>query len=180
MEKYKLSKNSKMFDGVKLYRITAVRDFGSVKNGELGGWVQAENNLSQFGNCWVGDKAQVSGTALVSGNARVCDYAQVSENSRVRGTALVSGNARVSGTALVSGNAWASGDSWLDGSAIATKNVININGLKFNITVCDNLIKVGCHFWLKSEFDSIQYSDVKKYVDLKTYKIIKKVIKLLI
>lgn len=42
-----------------------------VKAGDLGGWVESENNLSQVGDAWVGGDAEVGGNAEVSGNAEV-------------------------------------------------------------------------------------------------------------
>ncbi len=51
--------------GTKLFRIKALIEFGNVKAGELGGFVEKEENLSQDGN------ARVCGNACVCGNARV-------------------------------------------------------------------------------------------------------------
>ena len=73
--------------GKKLFRIKALVAFGDVEKGELGGFIEREDNLSHYGNAWV------------SGNAQVSDDAQVSGNARVFGNAWVSGNARVSGNA---------------------------------------------------------------------------------
>lgn len=78
--------------GVKLFRIKALIEFGNVKAGDLGGYIEKEENLSHMGNAWVSGNARVSGDARVSGNAQV------------------SGNARVFGDARVSGNAWVFGD----------------------------------------------------------------------
>lgn len=39
--------------GIKLYGIKALKDFSDVKNGDLGGYVQKESNLSQFGDAHV-------------------------------------------------------------------------------------------------------------------------------
>ena len=64
--------------GVKLFRIKALIEFGNVKAGDLGGYIEKEENLSHMGNAWVSGNAQVSGDARVSGNARVSgdkDYA---------------------------------------------------------------------------------------------------------
>ena len=33
-----------------VYRIKALRDFGDVKTGQLGGWIEKESNLSHDGN----------------------------------------------------------------------------------------------------------------------------------
>lgn len=66
MKKYELTTDTKMVLGRKLFRIKALVSFGNVKIGDLGGYIEKEENLSQEGNAWV------SGNAKVSGNA---DYA---------------------------------------------------------------------------------------------------------
>ena len=63
--------------GTKLFRIKALIEFGNVKAGELGGFVEKEENLSQDGNAWVYDSARVYGDACVYGDARVCGDACV-------------------------------------------------------------------------------------------------------
>lgn len=71
--------------GVKLFRIKALIEFGNVKAGDLGGYIEKEENLSHMGNAWVSGNAQVSGDARVSGNARVSGDAQVFGDARVFG-----------------------------------------------------------------------------------------------
>ena len=71
MKKYELTEETFTVFGKTLYRIRAVRDFGSVKTGEFGGYIEKEENLSHFGNAWV------SGNAWVFDNARVYDNAWV-------------------------------------------------------------------------------------------------------
>lgn len=63
--KYELTKNTKVVDGKTLYQIRAIKDFGDVDKGDLGGWIEAEKNLSQEGNCWVSGDARVYGTEIV-------------------------------------------------------------------------------------------------------------------
>ena len=75
--------------GKKLFRIKALVAFGNVEKGELGGFIEKEDNLSHDDNAWV------YGNAWVFGNARVSGNAQVSGNALVSGNAQVSGNARV-------------------------------------------------------------------------------------
>ena len=100
MKKFELTAESKInIFGKKLFRIKALISFGSVKEGETGGWVEKEENLNQSGNAWVSGNAEVSGNAWVSGNA------EVSGDARVYGNAMVYGNARVSGDAEVYGDA---------------------------------------------------------------------------
>ena len=102
--KYELTNETREFHGRVLHRIRALKDFGSVRAGDLGGWVEKEDNLSQFGACWVYGNAVVDENARVRENARVYGSAEVTRNARVRENALVSGNARVTGNALVFGN----------------------------------------------------------------------------
>ena len=77
MKKYELTEETVTVYGKTLYRIRAVRDFGSVKTGEFGGYIEKEENLSHFGNAWVYGNAKVSGDARVSGNAWVYGNAEV-------------------------------------------------------------------------------------------------------
>lgn len=60
--------------GKKLFRIKALVAFGNVEKGELGGFIEKEDNLSHGGNAWVFGNARVFGNAQVSGDA---DYAVV-------------------------------------------------------------------------------------------------------
>ena len=63
--------------GKKLFRIKALIEFGDVKSGDLGGYIEKEENLNHDGNAWVYGNAWVCGDAQVYGNARVCGDAQV-------------------------------------------------------------------------------------------------------
>lgn len=51
--------------GRTLYRIKALRDFGDVEKGDLGGYIGSENNLSHCGNAWVYGNAEVRGDAVI-------------------------------------------------------------------------------------------------------------------
>ena len=108
MKKYELTKEMKtLAHGTVLHRIRALMDiprFG-VKAGELGGFVEGENNLSQDGNAWVSGDSRVYGNALVSGNAFVFGDARVSGEARVSGDAKVSANSDY----MVVKNTWSSG-----------------------------------------------------------------------
>jgi carbonic anhydrase/acetyltransferase-like protein (isoleucine patch superfamily) len=103
-------------------RIRALRDFGSVKAGDVGGRVDGEHNLDHDGDCWIDAQAQVYGDAQVSGNARVSGNAWVYGGARVSGNAWVYGGARVSGDAWVYGGARVSGDAWVYGDAQVSGN----------------------------------------------------------
>ena len=57
--------------GVTVKRIVALRDFGDVKAGDKGGFLEKEENLSHDNDCWVYDEARVYDEAQVCGEARV-------------------------------------------------------------------------------------------------------------
>ena len=73
--KFEFTGEVKSFFGVTLKRIRRP------DNGEVGGWIERENNLSVYGNAWVYGDAQVYGNARVSGDAQVFGDARVSENT---------------------------------------------------------------------------------------------------
>lgn len=87
--KYELVGGSKLIDGTELYRIVALKNFGNVQKGAIGGYVESMNNLSQEGNCWIYDDAKVTGMAYVY------DDAEISGNAIVSGQSIVSGNAKI-------------------------------------------------------------------------------------
>ena len=57
--KYELTYYTKEVDGHTLHQIRALKFFGNVKKGELGGWIEDSTNLSQSGNSWVYNDAKV-------------------------------------------------------------------------------------------------------------------------
>ena len=111
MRKYKYTGRT-MKVGRKTYReIVAVRDFGGVKAGEVGGYIQHSWNLSHRGNAWVALNATVGEFACVTGDALVTESARVDGCARVAGRACIWGKAWVSDTAKVDGSASVGGDA---------------------------------------------------------------------
>ena len=180
-KKYELTNETKtLADGTVLHRIRALRDIQRfvVKAGELGGFVEEENNLSQDGKAWVFDNAEVSGNAKVYGNAEVSGNAKVygnawvsgdawvSGNAKVYGNARVYGNAEVSGNAKVYGNAWVSGDAKVSGNAkvhgdsdyMVIKNTWS-SGRWFTYTSSNKKWAVGCFYGTGEELIKKAYAD---------------------
>lgn len=81
-----------------LYRIRALKDFGNVKTGDIGGCIEKEENLSQKGICWIYDNAWVHGNAKVYDSAKVYGNAEVGDNAWVCGNAKVYDSAKISKT----------------------------------------------------------------------------------
>ena len=158
MKKFELTTDRIEENGTALYRIKALIDFGDVKAGDFGGYVEKEENLSQsgnawvYGNAWVCDNSSVSGDAHVFGNAWVCDNARVSgdahvyddahvfgnawvfEDALVSESAFVYGNARIYSDAKVSGNARIGGSACISGNAHIFGDAL-VYG---NAWICDN------------------------------------------
>ena len=96
MEKYELTEEKITIDENKtLYRIKALRDFGDVKAGDLGGFVESEKNLSHEGNCWIYDNAIVYASAKILDSAQVFGYACIYGSATISGTSEIYGYARI-------------------------------------------------------------------------------------
>lgn len=113
-KKYELIK-SKYFG---LFHVLALRDFCNVQEGDVGGLVASERNLSHHGTCWVRDGARVYGNARVYDNAVVADMARVYGDARIQGSARIQGNAWVYDQAIITGDAIVSGEARVYGSAV--------------------------------------------------------------
>lgn len=64
-KKYELTEETFAVDGHVLRRIKALRDFGDVRKGDIGGWIENKDNLSHDDDCWVHGNAKVHGNAEV-------------------------------------------------------------------------------------------------------------------
>lgn len=93
-KKFELTENYVVNEfGTKLYQIKCTKTFKYAKEGEIGGFIEKEENLSQEGDAWVAGDAWVSGDAVVSGNARVFGDAWVYGNAVVSGDACLKSDA---------------------------------------------------------------------------------------
>lgn len=146
-KKYKLETNSFVNnDGTTIYRIRALKSFGNVQKGDLGGFIEKEDNLSQEGNCWVYGDAKVYGNAIVCDDAIVKDYATVSGSAYIRNKACVFSfakvydNADVCDKAMVGGSCLVHGDTMVrDKAAIIDNSELCNNGvLKDDVIIRGN------------------------------------------
>ena len=178
-KKYKLTDETINLNGATLYRIEALKDFGEIKKGDKGGFIESENNLAHEGDAWVSDNAhvygdacvfnnahvygnafvsgyaQVYGDAFVYGNAwlydntRVCGYARVADNARVYGDANVCDDSSVFGSACVYDNARVYGDALVRGYACVCGDAEISN--KSDYIVFQNWWSSGRYFtWTRS------------------------------
>ena len=160
MKKFEFTGETKtLLDGTVLHRIKAIvrieSDAGNVEVGDIGGWIEKEDNLSHDGNAWVFDDAEVYGDARVSGKAWVFDDAEVYGDAKVYGAAIVFGNARVSGKAEVYGDAKVSGKAWVFDDAeifrmehyLVMGPIGSRNAFTTFFRTKDKKIKVACGFF---------------------------------
>lgn len=109
MPRYEITTENREVNTKRFYRIRALKDFRiknciEIKNGDLGGWIEKEENLHQNGNCWVGDNAIVKDDAIVKDNAIVKENARISISAIIEGDAIVEGNAFVSDFSRIGGH----------------------------------------------------------------------------
>lgn len=121
-KKYILTDETIKHQGHILHRIKAVRSFSYIKSGDLGGYIEKEENLSHDGECWVDDDAKVYDNANISGNAKVSNNALVKGNVVISGDALVYDNAMIIENAKVYGNADVSDNALIKGNAIVCEH----------------------------------------------------------
>lgn len=159
MKKYELTDETITMYGATLHRIRATREFSfldrqkstwdnlvyqTVKPGDLGGFIQSEDNLSDVGNCWISADGVVMGNARVVGRAHVdeatvVDNAVIAEDALVCGAARVEGDARITDFAIIDSgrvgerayigghmrvvdHAYVAGDSTMTGSGVIASN----------------------------------------------------------
>lgn len=157
-KKYEIVPDMKMYwDGFTLHRIRACVDFitvsgQEVKQGDIGGWIEKEENLSQNGKAWIFDNAkvychaqvseyaEVSENAMISGNAKIYGSCRISSAAEVFGDAEIFGNARVFGCAEISGRAKVYGYAELSGDVKVFRNakIYGSASVTDFARVCDN------------------------------------------
>ena len=145
MKKYEFTDECITVDEHTLHRIRALKDFDDVKAGDLGGFIEKEDNLGQ--NAWVCGNAKVYGNASVYGNAKVggdakADEAWVFGNAHIFGNAHVYGRAQVHGNAKVFDNAQVCGLADIDDEAQIYGNaVVSVYGaIRDNAQVYGNAL----------------------------------------
>lgn len=149
--------DSIQFRGKTLYRIIALNEimlkykgypYNKVLEGDKGGYVESEANLSHEGSCWILDDAKVLDNAVVSGDAVVEHKARVFGNARVEDNATISGRAKVYGKAEIRGFSNISGKASVSGwsvilrySNISDNATVRCKGAYlYDIHICDNAL----------------------------------------
>lgn len=158
MKKYEMLKDdTKVVDGVTVYRIVALKDFADVEAGDKGGYIESEKCLEQEGACWVYDEAVilgksnleqaagVHGNSVVKGNCYLTGNCLISDKVVLDGSILVADNAEIYGNTVIKGRAIICDNAYIDGNTLIEgdygfENVLSIGGT-VNIKGEDNEIK---------------------------------------
>lgn len=158
-KKYELLKDDvkTLDDSTKLYRIRAVADVSYHRVGDLGGYVESEDNLSQTGSCWVDASSMVYGKAIVS------EDASVDHGSIVRGTSDLKRPTQVAGDAslynsIVFDGASVFGRTYLKDASIGKNGNVSTNSSWLQIGGCDTAYDTndGCLVYTKGRVVSVE------------------------
>ena len=93
-------KNTIRWQGHTLHRIKALRDFGDIKRGDLGGFVENENNLSHEGNCWLYNNAKAMDDSRLYDNSAMYDYSEISGNSEMHDNSTMHGDSEINDSVM--------------------------------------------------------------------------------
>lgn len=161
--KYKIREDLyKSVNGHTVYRIEALKNFSRVQKGDLGGWIEKEDNLSQRGNCWVYKEAAVFQNAHVTGNAIVSGHAKVFGHAMVTDNVIVCGHAQIFGCAILQNDVSVYDKAKIHGNAKISNNAQIYN----NVDVYDNAYVYGNAFI----FDKVKiYDNVKLHGYVEIY-----------
>ena len=138
MRKYEFTGESKKWRSRTLLHIVALRDFGDVKAGEVGGWIENESNLSHEGDCWVYDNGVVADNGVVSDNGVVCDNGIVCGNGIVTGKGIVTDTGVVYDHGIVTDNGVV-----CDNGRVYDNGVVRGNGAVYGNGVVKTGIIIG-------------------------------------
>jgi len=144
-------------DGRKVYRIKAVRDFGNVKKGEIGGFVEADDNLSHDGLCWIANDAMALGRSRISGDALLRDRARIGDRVMLTDHCIVQDDARLSEFVFAYGHCTIGAQSMLAGAVTVRDHTLilcrprysvsgkkQVPNLRGNVMVRDEARLEGC------------------------------------
>ncbi len=145
-KKYRLLEDDTIVrDGRTLYRIEALRDVCyNVKEGNVGGYVESEANLSHDGRCWLYQEA------CAYEDARLEEDATLWGHATLRGKAKLHHRARMKSRSIVQGEAMIGGTSFIGDQVVVGGNAI----LKGNVSLSDD-VHVGGNACLEGDDPSL-------------------------
>ncbi|UNY39866.1 glucosamine N-acyltransferase [Bacillus phage vB_BauM_KLEB27-3] len=172
--KYKLKDQHTFYNGRKLHRIEALKDIDTmnVLKGDLGGFVESENNLSQEGDCWIFHDAMVYHNARVYENASVFHDAKVFDDAKVFGKSIISDDANIFGSAQINKLSYVSGQAKVYDNAIVTdySNIRSDAEVFGNAKIFHSHIEVGSKIFGNATLKNRSYIRESKISSNQTFK----------
>ena len=145
-KKYELVPETvKEFYSKPMYRIRALKDFSDVKKGDLGGYVESEDNLSQTGNCWIYDDSIVGLGSRVINNAIVKDSSTVIGHSEISDNAIIEDSSHIDNSTIVSDQSRVIKSFITNGSAVIYKSVVRNSIVEQSSTIIDSTVGPDVH-----------------------------------
>lgn len=170
MGKYKLTDETIEVDGRTLHRIQALVDFSNVKAGELGGYIENEYNLSQFGGAWVYNNAMVYDKARVFGDAKICNNSRVLDSALVCDSATIAGNANVLGRTKVSDSSCVTSNAVVcDRARISGYTIVLDNAIVGNSAIVSGQAELGRDADVKREAHYVAIENIGSRYDTTTF-----------
>ena len=137
MLKYRLLLSDRcVIDGVTLYRIQALKDFGDVKAGDLGGYIADSSQLSQNGNCWIYSKSNKLVSGRVTENAIINSLGS-NRDSIINGDVFICENSKILNDVDIFGSVDIRGNSIISSKASNIKGFEGIKGFEDEVTIID-------------------------------------------
>ena len=140
-KKYSLTGKTIVHDGRILKQIIANKDFGNIKAGTIGGYIQTIGNLSQEGLCWIYPDAKVYDEAYIYGNVQIDGQACIYGKAFIMGYGLINGKTEISDNVYINGFINISGITKLYGNV----KIFNNNYLN-NVSIGNNAILYGNNY----------------------------------
>lgn len=153
-----------------LRQIRALKAFAGVAAGEVGGWIESEDNLSHLGDAWVGgdaearDRALIDGNARVHGKAKVLGRAQIIDDAQVFDEACVLDTAQVFGEAMVFGKARVFGEAHICGEARVSRPILAASRSDGELFVCCEQRSGPPIVSARFEFQCLTFAEARRYM----------------
>lgn len=154
-----------------LHQIRALSSFDDVKEGDLGGYIESEANLSQEGKGWLYEDAIAFHNARIRHDAKVRGVSQVAGHASVEDNAIVE-NSIVCSDAVVNSCAAIKfatirGDAMITGNAKVTGNENNVEQVEVtgNALISGNGIVSEAYPYLEFTNVGSNKSDITAFVE---------------
>jgi len=199
-ELIKLEPGHKFYDTGVNYQIRALKDIESmgIRKGDLGGYVNDKDNLSQEGNCWIFndsrmfnnsrmyDNSKMHNNSMMFNNSEMHDNSEMYDNARMYNNSKMHNNTVMFNNSEMHDNSEMYGKSRMFDSAVLTNDSSLINKTawymrtkQYSITISSH-IQIGCKRHTYEEWMSFtdeKIDEMEKEYSLKWWKSHKELVK---